>query len=123
MSQQYNGHRPSNITIHYAESHGTGARYGEEFRVLFWLERRPSDDLQFTVYPPPFTTHSMSMNQRLLRLRARRVERLAGGWVSVVLEAPPSPNVAPSGYYLLTIVNGGVPSVSQWLRFIYPNLA
>ncbi|EXB94450.1 hypothetical protein L484_018951 [Morus notabilis] len=120
MHEQYHGYRPTNITIHYApESHGSGARYGEEFRVQFWLGRRPSDDLEFTAYPPPFTTHSMSMNQRLLRLRPRSVERRQGGWVSVVLEAPPSPNVAPSGYYLLTVVNGGIPSQSQWLRFIH----
>ncbi|CAM8922126.1 unnamed protein product [Rhodiola kirilowii] len=41
------------------------------------------------------------------------------GWVNVVLEAPPSENVAPAGYYLLTVVNDGIPSVSHWIRFLH----
>ena len=115
MDHQYHNLRASNVTVNY----GNGVVYGEEFHVRFLMVRRPSNNMEFVVYAPPFTTHSMSMNQRLLRLRAKSMERSEGGWVNAVLEAPPSPNVAPSGYYMLTVVNQGIPSLSQWVRFIH----
>ncbi|GLJ35591.1 hypothetical protein SUGI_0715490 [Cryptomeria japonica] len=31
--------------------------------------------------------------------------------------APPSGVAAPPGYYMLFIVNGGIPSVAQWVHF------
>lgn len=115
---KYDDQRPRNVTIHYA--HGDyGIKYGGEFTVRFELERRREDGVEFNAYAPPFATHSFSMNQRLLKLRSKSMERNGnGGWVSAVVEAPPSPNVAPAGYYLLTVVNGGIPSVSRWIRFI-----
>ncbi|XP_062116094.1 aldehyde oxidase GLOX-like [Humulus lupulus] len=117
MDHQYNSTRPANITIH--SQHRNGVVYGGEFHVRFFMATKPSRDVDFVVYAPPFTTHSMSMNQRLLRLRAKSMERDKTGWVNAVLEAPPSANVAPSGYYMLTIVNQGIPSLSQWVRFIH----
>ncbi|PON72343.1 1,4-alpha-glucan-branching enzyme [Parasponia andersonii] len=117
MDRQYHPLRPSNVTI--LNHIDDGVVYGGEFHVRFLQGRRPSRDVEFVAYAPPFTTHSMSMNQRMLRLRAKSIERGEGGWFNVVLEAPPSPNVAPSGYYMLTVVNKGIPSLSQWVRFIH----
>lgn len=106
-----------------AHGHGGGSNeigYGKEFNVRFFLGRRPSDDLmRFSVYSPPFTTHSFSMNQRMLKLRCKKMVRNSGGWVTAVIEAPPSPNVAPSGYYMLTVVNAGIPSISKWVHFVH----
>lgn len=117
--QKYDDQRPKNVTIHYARG-DYGIKYGGEFTVRFKLEKKMSDVLEFNAYAPPFATHSISMNQRLLKLKNNRMERDGdGGWVSAVVEAPPSPTVAPAGYYLLTVVNGGIPSVSQWIRFIH----
>ncbi|KAA3463199.1 WSC domain-containing protein [Gossypium australe] len=117
MDRQFNDLRPGNVTIEY-EGHSSGVAYGTAFTIHFWLGRRPSKDVEYSVYAPPFTTHSISMNQRLLKLRCRHTTRDGGGSMSAVLEAPPSPNVAPPGYYLLTVVNNGIPSLSQWIRFI-----
>ncbi|KAL1068652.1 hypothetical protein V6Z11_D12G211400 [Gossypium hirsutum] len=117
MDRQFNDLRPGNVTIEY-EGHSSGVAYGTAFTIHFWLGRRPSKDVEYSVYAPPFTTHSISMNQRLLKLRCRHKTRDGGGSMSAVLEAPPSPNVAPPGYYLLTVVNNGIPSLSQWIRFI-----
>lgn len=118
MHRRYHSWRPSNLTV---KSGGGGERgvigYGAEFRVRFLVGTRPSNEVAFSVYAPPFTTHSVAMNQRMLKLRCRSMVRSSGGWVDAVLEAPPSPRVAPSGYYLLTVVNGGIPSVSQWIQF------
>ncbi|XP_038686326.1 aldehyde oxidase GLOX-like isoform X1 [Tripterygium wilfordii] len=119
MEQQYDDYRPANVTITYSIGQD-GVRYGGEFTVRFWLRRRPSKVVEFSAYAPPFTTHSISMNQRMLRLECKNMARSDdGGWVNAVLEAPPSPNVAPSGYYMLTVVNGGIPSISEWIRFIH----
>ncbi|CAI9757382.1 unnamed protein product [Fraxinus pennsylvanica] len=41
------------------------------------------------------------------------------GLINAHLEALLNPNVAPAGYYMLTVVNYGIPSVSQWVRFIH----
>lgn len=118
MGSQHHQFRPSNVTIHYGHGDSNGVWYGGEFNVSFWLGRKPSNAVEFTAYAPPFATHSISMNQRLLRLRCKSLVRGKGGWVLAVLEAPPSPSVAPSGYYLLTVVNGGIPSLSQWIRIL-----
>lgn len=117
MDRQYHKLRPSNLTIHYGHRQH-GIEYGGELGVQFELGQRPSKVVEFTAYAPPFTTHSLSMNQRLLKLRCKSMVRAEGGSVNVVLEAPPSPNVAPPGFYLLTVVNGGIPSLAQWVRFI-----
>ncbi|TYJ05979.1 hypothetical protein E1A91_A12G201200v1 [Gossypium mustelinum] len=117
MDRQFNDLRPGNVTVEY-EGHSSGVAYGTAFTIHFWLGRRPSKDVEYSVYAPPFTTHSISMNQRLLKLRCRHTTRDGGGLMSAVLEAPSSPNVAPPGYYLLTVVNNGIPSLSQWVRFI-----
>ena len=120
MDRQYHNTRPGNVSIHYASgTYGGRVRYGERFSVRFRLGRKPSKIVEFSAYAPPFTTHSISMNQRMLKLRCRSMVRGEGGWINATLEAPPSPNVAPSGYYMLTVVNGGIPSTSQWIRFIH----
>lgn len=120
MDKSYHNLRPSNLTIEYGGSGGNNAiGYGKEFRVRFLLRRRPSNEVEFSAYSQPFTTHSVAMNQRMLKLRCKRLVRNNGGLVEAVLEAPPSPHVAPSGYYLLTVVNGGIPSMSQWVQFAH----
>ncbi|KAK9277966.1 hypothetical protein L1049_027523 [Liquidambar formosana] len=119
MDKQFQNRKPTNVSIYYGSSDEYGVRYGGDFTVMFRLERRPSDVLEFTAYAPPFTTHSFSMNQRMLRLRCKSMVRSEDGWMNAVLEAPPSPNTAPPGYYMLTVVNEGIPSISQWVRFFH----
>ncbi|XP_042487234.1 aldehyde oxidase GLOX-like, partial [Macadamia integrifolia] len=119
MDHSFHHIRPGNVSVNYGNHSGGGAKYGEEFSVRFRLHGRTERDLKFSVSAPPFTTHGFSMNQRMLRLWCKRVEEEKDGWVRAVVEAPPSPNVAPSGYYLLTVVNGDIPSVSEWVRFIH----
>ncbi|XXG88814.1 hypothetical protein AAC387_Pa12g0975 [Persea americana] len=116
MGQFFDDIRPANLLITYRNGK-EGARYGEEFSIVFELRKRPSIVVEFNAYAPPFTTHSISMNQRMLRLKCVSM-RSRGGSVRAIVVAPPSPIVAPSGYYLLTVVNGGIPSKAQWVRFI-----
>ncbi|RWR97013.1 14-3-3 protein [Cinnamomum micranthum f. kanehirae] len=105
LGQFFDDIRPDNLLITYRNGE-EGARYGEEFSVVFELRKRPSMVVEFNAYAPPFATHSISMNQRMLRLKCVSM-RSRGGSVRAIVVAPPSPIVAPSGYYLLTVVNGG----------------
>ena len=117
MDRQFHSRRPSNVSIDDGRG-GEGVGYGEEFGVRFWLRRWP-EEVVVTAYAPPFATHSISMNQRMLVLRCKSVERDENGWVNAIVEASPSPDVAPAGYYMVTVVNEGIPSVSEWVRFIH----
>ncbi|KMT05502.1 hypothetical protein BVRB_7g176260 [Beta vulgaris subsp. vulgaris] len=94
-------------------------RYGDDFEVRFWVGSKLDEKVEFNAYAPPFTTHSIAMNQRLLKLRSTKIVEDDDGWVNAVVEAPPSSNVAPSGYYMLFLVNGGIPSQAQWIRFVH----
>jgi Galactose oxidase-like, Early set domain/Kelch motif len=59
---------------------------------------------------PGATTHANDMNQRHVELA---ISPTAGG---VLAAAPPSPNVAPPGPYMLFLVNAqGVPSAARWV--------
>lgn len=71
---------------------------------------------------PAATTHGNDMNQRLVPLRAK-VKKVTGrkgkkrGYKGLEVRTPPSPGVAPPGYYMLFVLNGkGVPSVAKWVQ-------
>lgn len=108
--------RPFNVSID-SESRANGIKYGQQFSVQFVIANITT--LKFQVYAPPFATHSSSMNQRMLKLECAGVERDGSGLVSAVVVAPPSVRVAPAGYYMLTVVNGKVPSRAEWVRFVH----
>ncbi|KAK9757230.1 hypothetical protein RND81_01G150100 [Saponaria officinalis] len=108
--------RPSNITLDQDETM-ISVRYGKSFKVRFMLETKTKlKEVEFNAYAPPFTTHSNSMNQRMVKLRSTKVEG-RDMWINANVEAPPTPNVAPPGYYMLFVVHGGIPGVAQWVRF------
>ena len=61
---------------------------------------------------PGATTHSSDLEQRLVDLPLT-----VAGADSLTLRLPGSPNLAPPGWYLLSVVNrAGVPSPSVWVR-------
>jgi hypothetical protein len=59
---------------------------------------------------PSAVTHANDMTQRLVPLA--KVAAHAGG---VTLQSPPSANVAPPGWYMLFVLDNGVPSVARWV--------
>ncbi|KAL3586285.1 hypothetical protein D5086_013152 [Populus alba] len=75
-------------------------------------------DIKVTMYAPAFTTHGVSMNQRLLDLGLEDViaENAFLGIHTITAVSPPSGKVAPPGYYMLFVVHQGVPSVSTWVQ-------
>ena len=59
---------------------------------------------------PAAVTHANDMNQRLVPLQTVAVH--PGG---LTLQSPPSPGVAPPGWYMLFLLNDGVPSLAKWV--------
>ncbi|KAI3460370.1 hypothetical protein Pfo_017033 [Paulownia fortunei] len=68
-----------------------------------------------TIVAPSFTTHSFSMNQRLLVLSGGNVTAV-GNTYQIRVMTPDSGNLAPSGYYLLFVVHQEIPSDGIWVQ-------
>jgi hypothetical protein len=83
--------------------------WGDEFGVA-----SSSPDLSRAVLVAPSApTHATDMQQRHVELQITRT--VDGKGVNV--KAPPSPGVAPPGYYMLFLLNrDGVPSVARWVK-------
>ncbi|RDX78712.1 Aldehyde oxidase GLOX1, partial [Mucuna pruriens] len=97
--------------------------YGAFFETRFSVEdgdELSKDDLKVSMYSPPFTTHGLSMGQRLLFLKIDKFIVQGQGVYSVRVEAPPSSVVAPPGYYLLFVVHRGLPAKGMWVHIQYP---
>ncbi|KAL6006165.1 hypothetical protein ACLOJK_040211 [Asimina triloba] len=93
-------------------------KYGQVFPLTMLLSGEPPkrENVRVTMYAPPFTTHGYSMNQRLLVLQVTDVVPADVTSFTVSAVAPPTPALAPSGYYLLYILNRGLPSDGIWAR-------
>lgn len=120
MGRAFDDRRAHNVSVgNGMDEEGVG--YGKEFVVRFLLKEKRvrRNEVVFSAYAPPFNTHSISMNQRLLILKCNNLVISKDGWWNARVEAPPSATVAPAGYYMLTVVNNGIPSRSQWVRFVH----
>jgi hypothetical protein len=60
---------------------------------------------------PSAVTHSNDMSQRLVPLKI--VDTYKGG---LTLKSPPSAAVAPPSWYMLFLLDDGVPSIASWIR-------
>ena len=60
---------------------------------------------------PSAVTHANDMSQRVVPLA-----KIADHPGRVTFRSPPSPAVAPPGWYMLFVLDEGVPSVAKWVR-------
>ncbi|KFK26190.1 hypothetical protein AALP_AA8G214300 [Arabis alpina] len=95
-------------------------RYGQNFKVKVNLNQQgvTKQNLKVTMLAPPFTTHSISMNMRLLLLGVSAVTPAGAGTFEIQTLAPPNGNIAPPGYYLIFAVYQGVPSTGEWIQVV-----
>ncbi|WOK99285.1 Galactose oxidase [Canna indica] len=95
-----------------------GMRYGQSFWLDFILTDMfvEQSDITVTMYAPPFTTHGYSMNQRLLILAIERFYLAGFAKYRLAVTAPASGVLAPPGYYLVFVVNRGIPSTGIWVQ-------
>lgn len=114
LSPQLSPNRPA---IDAASVPGDGMRYGARFTFRFTTPAQGvgQGDFKVTMYAPPFTTHGYSMNQRLLILPVTAFAA-QGQRHTVTVDAPPKPELAPPGYYMVYVVAKGVPSKAAWVK-------
>ncbi|XP_010532465.1 PREDICTED: aldehyde oxidase GLOX1-like [Tarenaya hassleriana] len=96
-------------------------RFGQKFSVRIQLNQTKfhKNEVRLTMLAPSFTTHSISMNMRMVLLGVSNVAHNVSPNVHEIQTlAPPSGNIAPPGYYLLFAVYKGVPSVGEWIQVV-----
>jgi hypothetical protein len=106
----------------------TTLNYGTNFRANIYL---PDDHEAFRPSPPsnssfglrlcnaPYTTHSVSMGQRQLRLpilQSWQARADRNNVFTVESMAPPTANLAPPGYYMLFPLYQGIPGAATWVQ-------
>ncbi|ERN10752.1 aldehyde oxidase GLOX [Amborella trichopoda] len=98
---------------------GRTLSYSQHFFINIEMKEKAIkgvDTILVTMVAPSFTTHSVSMNQRLLVLTVMGLKGGHDGSYRVECVPPGSAVLAPPGYYLLYLVHGGSPSRGVWVR-------
>lgn len=93
-------------------------RYGETFNVVVSVALPVVGILGVNLGNAPFSTHSFSQGQRLVKLTVAPSVGDGRGKYRVGCTAPPNGAVAPPGYYMAFVVNQGVPSVARWVHLV-----
>nr|CAD1837423.1 unnamed protein product [Ananas comosus var. bracteatus] len=93
--------------------------HGRPFLLRFRVGQPSANGVSVTMASPAFATHSFSMNQRLLILETMKPRAVGGmaGVYEVVATAPATAMLAPPGYYMVFVVNNGIPSEGYGRRF------
>ncbi|XP_031480914.1 aldehyde oxidase GLOX-like [Nymphaea colorata] len=85
---------------------------------MWWEEyNEEEEEVEVKMLSPTFTTHSFSMNQRMVVLEMVEGSRLsAPSMYRVTVLSPPTAAAAPPGYYMLFVVHRRIPSPGIWVR-------
>ncbi|KAG9444039.1 hypothetical protein H6P81_015379 [Aristolochia fimbriata] len=113
LAPRYAEARPVIVSMAPGDSVAYRQQIAVDFNVPMTL---PGCPIGLTLLYPSFTTHSLSMNQRLLVLKIFNVTQILPFAYRVAALGPPSPAVAPPGYYMLFVVHAGIPSRAAWVR-------
>ncbi|CAI0628759.1 unnamed protein product [Linum tenue] len=98
------------------------AQLGYNGKITVQVKAKPAAmilfNLKVTISVPGFSTHGVTMNQRLIMLGLESVNPTAGqpGVFDLAVVTPPNSAVAPTGYYMLSVVYQGVPSQAVWVQ-------
>ncbi|KAL2504022.1 glyoxal oxidase-related protein [Abeliophyllum distichum] len=92
--------------------------YGRQLAIRFTIppSRLSKNLVTVTMVAPSFTTHSFSMNQRLLVLSGGNITAVGLSKYQILVTTPSSRNLAPPGHYLLFVVHQDVPSEGIWVQ-------
>ncbi|KAI3686627.1 hypothetical protein L1987_80307 [Smallanthus sonchifolius] len=94
----------------------TNIQYGKQIVIRFTVQAHVDlNRISVIMIAPTFTTHSFSMNQRLLVLDSYPAKIVGKLTYAVSTTAPPSRNIAPPGYYMLFVVHHDIPSEGIWV--------
>ncbi|CAN0900102.1 Aldehyde oxidase GLOX1 [Linum grandiflorum] len=92
--------------------------YGQEVTVKIELNEAGIllQNFKVSIYVPAFTTHGVAMNQRLIMLLVKDAVKVSEGKYDVKFMGPPNSAVAPTGYYLLSVVHNMLPTEAVWVQ-------
>ncbi|KAG8377885.1 hypothetical protein BUALT_Bualt08G0080100 [Buddleja alternifolia] len=92
--------------------------YGQQLAIRFTIPpgRLDSNSVTVTMVAPSFTTHSFSMNQRVLVLTRGNVTVVGRSTYLIRVITPGSGNFAPSGYYIIFVIHRDIPSEGIWIQ-------
>ncbi|KAJ6762881.1 GLYOXAL OXIDASE-RELATED PROTEIN [Salix purpurea] len=111
LSTQYASIRPVILSVDDTVSPG------QSFLLSFSVGEFSSESvLSVRIVAPSFTTHSYSMNQRMVVLRTDEIIDNDKSSYTLSVVGPSSAEIAPPGYYLLFVVHSGIPSSGVWVR-------
>lgn len=103
--------RPLNMTMS-GTSMTPGAPGTSDLNVRFGLPSTTVKDVKVLLHYNGFVTHNVHMGQRMVYLETTGF--VAGSTAqNLTVQAPPTHNVTPPGYYILFVVADGVPSMGQ----------
>lgn len=96
--------------------------YGETFIVEVSVELPLVGIVEMNLASAPFSTHSFSQGQRLVKLVVSPAAELdvedGRHFYQIWCTSPPDGRVAPPGYYMAFAINQGVPSVAKWVQLV-----
>ncbi|OAY73828.1 Galactose oxidase [Ananas comosus] len=90
--------------------------HGTPFPLRFHVGQLSANGVSVTMASPAFATHSFSMNQRLLILETMNPRAVGDAVYEVIATAPAKAALAPPGYYMVFVVNNGIPSEGVWAQ-------
>ncbi|XP_031127136.1 aldehyde oxidase GLOX isoform X2 [Ipomoea triloba] len=90
--------------------------YRQAFEAAITVELPVVGVVEVNFASAPFSTHSFSQGQRLVKLPVTSAIPDGTGKYRIGCTAPPNAMVAPPGYYMVFAVNQGVPSVARWVQ-------
>ncbi|XP_010536366.1 PREDICTED: aldehyde oxidase GLOX-like [Tarenaya hassleriana] len=94
-------------------------KYNTQLKLVFTISEAVTNPVKVTMVYPSFNTHSFSMNQRLLILDNVMFTRSGeSATYEVEVKTPRSANLAPSGYYMMFVVNQDIPSDGIWVHLL-----
>lgn len=94
--------------------------YGTNFDIIVSVPLPVVGIIEVNLGSAPFSTHSFSQGQRLVKLRVTSAIPEPGppGVYRIGCTAPPDARIAPPSYYMAFAVNQGVPSVARWVQLV-----
>lgn len=104
-----------------ADQSAAQIKYGQKFTVQIRAAKNIDEKkLQVAIYYPAFTTHGISMNQRLVQVGiVQVVKNVAPKIHNIVYQAPINGNIAPPGYYMMFVNYNGVPCQrAMWVQLL-----
>ncbi|KAJ7520791.1 hypothetical protein O6H91_19G023000 [Diphasiastrum complanatum] len=90
--------------------------YNSAFTISVTVPTAPRGTMELNLASAPYVTHSFAQGQRLLNLVVTNQVIVRGGGVQITATAPTNAVIAPSAYYMLFVVNRGIPSVAAWVH-------